>query len=163
MLSRDDLANLLRSGVVSDLIHADCSMATARAIGKNANAINKGDGNIGSTFGSIQRIAERDALLSTARIHDRASKRNPSKCLRQVVDHLRPESGSPPPLVDRHNLAVDLNRYGMDMETANSVRTLEEREVAEILVDFIDERLTHRRTVVSLTRNSSVRSDILSI
>lgn len=112
-LNKEQLAELLKLGPVADIFHAERAYALLMTIGEHAAQINDSTSNFGELLGSIQGLAQVDVLLSVARLYDRPSGRNPTRCLETLLVDVEASGASLPGITDRQRLRQGLVQLGM--------------------------------------------------
>ena len=125
-ITRDQLEDLVKQGLVADIFKMERSHASLKTIGTKAAAINAaGAGNFGELFGSLQTALQTEAMLAAARLCDPPNKKYPTRCIRGLLDYLETHSNKLPPIKDIENLNYELHRIGMDRQAISLAATNE--------------------------------------
>lgn len=141
-LSKDDLAQLLRGGVVNDIFRAERAYALLECIGNNAEAINTSTKKFGELFGTIQGMAQGEAILSVARLYDPPSKQYQTRCLRALLDSLEEEAEGLPPIDEKASLSQELIRVGIAAADVERFMESSDSEVTRAMVSHYRARLS---------------------
>ncbi len=156
-ITRDQLEDLIKKGLVSDIFEMERSYSLLKTIGTNASNINApGAGNFGNLFGALQIALQTDAILAAARLYDLPSKKYPTRCIRGLLDFIEKECNSLPPIKEKYNLEKELNRIGMDPKTISLVTT-DESAFALGLVKHFRVILDSSQVISTITKLKNLR------
>lgn len=156
-LSKEDLAELVKAGAVTDIFKAERAYALLKTIGTNADAINASKKNLGELFGVVQDIAQTEVLIAVARLFDPPSKKYPTRCLRALLDDLDAKAEALPPIVEKWNLAKELTRLAMDPADVARVQSESDVDVTRLIVGFLRERMEQPNIVDAVKRVRTLR------
>lgn len=160
--TKDELAQLLQDGVVSDIAKAERAYALLAVVGQHAEAINASKRNYGELFGTVQHLAAAETLISVARLYDRPSRKYPTRCLRALLEQLENQADALPPIVDKFNLWRDLARQGMSRAAIDELKRSSDRDITRALVAFLRSRLDNPETAQAVDRIKLVRDKAIA-
>ena len=100
----DQLADVLKNGLVPDIFKMERAYDLLMAIGENVSVLNSREtGNFGELFGAFQIALETEAILAVSRVYDKPDKRYPTRCIQRALDLLEHHSKDMPEIVELHN------------------------------------------------------------
>jgi hypothetical protein len=118
----EELKDIIKNGLVSDILKMERAYCLHKAIGTNADILNaRENGNFGELFGAFQGAMESEAVLAVARVYDMPSKRHPTRCIRRALDLMEQNSESLPEIVEAYNTRLHLEASGANREVIQSV------------------------------------------
>ena len=120
-----ELEDLVKHGLVAEVCRAEVAYHLSKVIGEHADQIKASPSNFDELFGTIQRHAQREALLSVARLFDRPSSRFPTRCFRGVIGLLEREAANLPAIKEIPNAEALLRRLRIIGETESLASLLE--------------------------------------
>jgi hypothetical protein len=123
-ITRDELEDLVKQGLVSDIFKMERAYYLLVAIGEHASTANdRPFGNFGELFGTFQEALQTEAVLAAARLYDKPSSKYPTRCILGVLDFLEKNHGQLPPIKEIYNLKLalrDLNFSNDDIDLAST-------------------------------------------
>ena len=119
MTALEELDDLVRNGLVSDIFRMERAYRLLFGIGEQSATLN--GGNFGELFGAVQNALELEAVLATARLYDKPNRRYPTRCLRQVLDFLEQRATELPQVVEAYNTKHALELITTDADVLASV------------------------------------------
>ena len=158
---RADLENMVKEGVVSDIFRAERAISLVKVPGLRAAQINSGSGGFGLLFGTIQVSLNTEALLALARIFDKPSKRNPTRCLRGVLSFLATRGSELPSIKEPHQLEISLRAMNAPPEIVLTVRQ-QPADFAPKFAAFVEEILGRSKMDEALQKLRTLRDKRLA-
>jgi hypothetical protein len=117
-----ELKDIIKNGLVSDIMKMERAYFLHKAIGTNADILNTSEnGSFGELFGAFQAAMESEAVLAVARVYDKPGKRHPTRCIRRALDLLEQNAESLPEIVEVYNTKLHLETSGANREVIQSV------------------------------------------
>jgi hypothetical protein len=124
-ITRDELEDLVKHGLVSDIFKMERAYYLLIAIGEHASTVNDPQyGNFGELFGTFQEALQTEAVLAAARLYDRTSSKYPTRCILGVLDFLEKNRDQLPPIREIYNLelalrALDFRNKDIELASTN--------------------------------------------
>ncbi len=119
----EELEDIVKKGIVADIFRMERAYELNFAIGESSDRFNdKGGGNYGELFGTIQSALELEAALAVARIFDVPSQKYPTRCIKRALDVISKHAEALPHPVERYN----------------TIKTLEGLSGAEKVISSLD-------------------------
>lgn len=107
-IPRGQLESAVRDGLVPDIFRLERAESILKSIGTHAAQINAGRGNFGELFGALQAALTTEAVMAIARIFDVPNRTYPTRCIRNVLQHLRKYAADFSEIGESHQLKVTL-------------------------------------------------------
>jgi len=153
----EELRDIIKNGMVSDILRMERAYLLHKAIGINADILNDySHGNFGEFFGTVQGAMECEAVLAVARVYDRPTKRHPTRCMRRALDLMELSSDELPDIVEEYNTQIHLEKFGASAEIVKSV-SLGKAEFIRHYVPYIREILNSDRILSKVERLKDLR------
>ena len=113
----EELKDIIKNGLVSDILKMERAYFLHKAIGTNADILNASEnGSFGELFGAFQGAMESEAVLAVARVYDKPGKRHPTRCIRRALDLMEQNAESLPEIVEAYNTRLHLETSGANRE-----------------------------------------------
>ncbi|MDX8382293.1 MAG: hypothetical protein R8M14_09315 [Ghiorsea sp.] len=113
----ENLKDIIKKSVLSDVFRTERAHAILKEIGLNASTINDKT-NMSELFSAFSTALQTEALMSVSRIFDPVNNRYPTKSLKQALKFLDDKKSCMPLLVKQKNLVDLMKRLGF---TENSL------------------------------------------
>jgi hypothetical protein len=153
----EELKDIIKNGMVSDIFRMERAYHLHKAIGKNADILNDhSNGNFGEFFGAVQGAMEFEAVLAVARVYDKPSKRHPTRCMRRALDLMELSADELPEIVEAYNTQIHLEKFGASPDIIKAV-SLGRAEFIQLYVPYIREILDSDTILSKVERLKDLR------
>lgn len=157
----DKLRRYLEQGLAQEILLADRAYALAHTIGEHATSIKSRARSFDELFGTLQAHAYSQALLSIARLYDRPSDRNPTRCMASMLDLVEQSAQDLPPISDRHTLLEEAKYMGLEDAQAAALDQMDDVGVILGIVSFLRDRLDTPDVTAAVARLHGLRDKSL--
>ncbi len=96
----EGLKNIVTEGLVKDVFQSEQSLNVYNFIAKNAKLINSKKENIAKSFGYLQHLSKIEFVLALARIFDKSSLRNKTRCFESALEFITTNHETLKPNID---------------------------------------------------------------
>ncbi|MCF8369612.1 MAG: hypothetical protein K9G76_11255 [Bacteroidales bacterium] len=107
-----DLIEIIEKGIISDLYKSEQSLLVYNLIARKSKNINSKEDFIKKTFSYIQQISKNESIISLARVLDKHSDRNKTRCLESALNFVTKNHESLIPS-RAQNVFEQLNKCGI--------------------------------------------------
>lgn len=122
MQTRNQIEDIVKNGLVSDIFRMESARLLLETIGKQTNDINGFQrGGFSELFNTIQRSLNTEAILAVARIYDKPSKHYPTRCIQGVLNHLVHYATELPEIKEPYQLELLLKSKNAPDELTNCI------------------------------------------
>jgi hypothetical protein len=160
-IPRGQLESAVRDGLVPDIFRLERAASVLESIGRRAAQINAGRGHFGELFGALQAALTTEAIMAVARLFDVPNRTYPTRCVRNVLQHLREHAADFPEILESHQLKVTLRA----MHAPDHLETCIDDAPQNFCVqfaDFIDSLIDDPERQVALTKLKAIRDKSLA-
>lgn len=155
-LSIDELRDILKESVVTDVFKAERAYALLSTIGQHADAINTAQLNFAGLFRVIQGHATTEAMLAIARLYDHKSNDHETRSVRTLLSKLNKQRDELPP-INRYNLENELKRQGVPPTLLSSLESESDSVITRQMTGFFLGRLNQPEAKRCLKQLKNVR------
>lgn len=96
----DNLENIITKGLVKDAFKSEQALNVYNFLAQNSKLINSKEENISKSFGYLQQLSKIEFVISLARIYDKSSLRNKTRCFESAIEFIINKHDSLGPQID---------------------------------------------------------------
>jgi hypothetical protein len=155
-MNKSKLSDFIEKGLATDLYKAERALSVVQTIGKHREKINRLNERLKSTFIYLQEVCLHEFVLATARVYDKPSSRNKTRCLQFLINDLIANPGTFPPIMENRIVADQIINYNFpnnlieNLQTGNDLKFTEELGLT-LESDLIN--LDEQRTIIKSWRD----------
>jgi hypothetical protein len=180
-ITKKELEQMVLSGIAADVFIAERAYSMFKMIGDNGGSIAKSE--YREFFKSSQGAFKDQFLLAMARLFDKPSNRNKTRCILGVIDLIVKNSFRLPNIIEKNNLFLVMKNAGFDEETLSLIYQNDRDEEIAIRIatyykeilnsptitrlsgkikEIRDQRLAHNDLIVSTSIDLSDTLDVVT-
>lgn len=146
-----DLKKFIQGGILTDLIKAERAFSVVQTIGKHSKSLNELETSIKASLSYFQNVSLNEFVLSVARVYDRPSNRNKTRCLEALIIDLKDNPSSFPKIVETHQTQEHLQHFRMPKNLIDLLKNREDTQFTKSLglvlhSDLLN--LTEQRSII---------------
>ena len=148
-ITKQELEQIVLNGIAADVFIAERAYSMFKVIGQNGNIID--NTNYKEFFKLTQEALKDRFLLAMARLFDKPSSKNKTRCILGLIDLIKKNSSRLPEILERTNLAAAMRIASFDENSISMIYQKNKGDEIALMIANHFEGLFNREDIVKLS------------